>query len=111
MNQVIWGASAALSVVAAVFFLKFWRRTGDGLFAAFAAGFAALAVHWGALGVLNPGSETRHYLYLVRFVAFALIIAGIVNKNRRSTPPASPAPGVAARQPLHPPGSGIPRRK
>jgi hypothetical protein len=107
VNQVFWGASAALSVVAAVFFLKFWRRTGDGLFAAFAAGFAALALHWGALGVVNPGSETRHYLYLVRFAAFGLFIAGIVNKNRRSTPPAPPGPGLAAQAP-RPPG---PHRK
>jgi hypothetical protein len=108
MNQVFWGASAALSLVAAVFFLKFWRHTRDGLFAAFAAGFAALAAHWGVLGVMNPDSETRHYVYLVRFAAFALFIAGIVNKNRRSVPPAAPASGLPAsrRQPLHPPGSG-----
>jgi hypothetical protein len=110
VNQVIWGASAALSVVAAVFFLKFWRRTRDGLFAAFAAGFAALALHWGALGVVNPGSETRHYLYVVRFVAFALFIAGIVDKNRRSAPPAPPAPGLGA-SPPRPPGTAVPRRK
>lgn len=97
MNQVIWGASAALSVVAALFFLKFWRRTRDGLFAAFAAGFSALALHWAALGVMNPGNEARHYVYVVRFVAFALFIAGIVSKNRRSGPPA--------------PGSGLPTRR
>jgi hypothetical protein len=84
MNQMLWGASAALSVVAAVHFFKFWKRTRDSLFLALAAGFATLGLHWAALGVLNPGDETRHYLYVLRFAAFALIIAGVVNKNRSS---------------------------
>lgn len=84
MNQFLWGASASLSVIAAVFFLRFWRRTRDVLFVAFSAGFAMLAWHWLALGVMNPASETRHYLYLIRFVAFALFIAGVVAKNRDS---------------------------
>jgi hypothetical protein len=89
VNQFLWGATAALCGVAAVFFWRFWRRTGDGLFAAFSAGFATFAVHWAALGILNPSSETRHYLYLVRFLAFALIIAGVVSKNRRPGGPPS----------------------
>jgi len=84
VNPFLWGASAALSVVAAAFFLRFWRRTRDALFLAFSAGFAVLAAHWIALGVLNPGSESRHYLYIVRFAAFALFIAGVVAKNRGS---------------------------
>lgn len=84
MNPFLWGASAALSMVAAAFFLRFWRRTRDPLFLAFSAGFAVLSAHWWALGVLNLGSETRHYLYLVRFAAFALFIAGVIAKNRES---------------------------
>jgi peptidoglycan/LPS O-acetylase OafA/YrhL len=83
MNQFIWGAVAALSAVAATFMWKFWRRTDEPLFRAMALGFGILALHWVGLGVLNPTSETRHGLYLVRFAAFALIIAGIVTKNRR----------------------------
>ncbi len=82
MNQMFWGASAALSFVAASFFLRFWRQTRDALFAAFSAGFAILSLHWAALGVLNPGSETQHYFYVARFAAFALFIAGVVAKNR-----------------------------
>jgi hypothetical protein len=84
VNQFLWGATAALCAVAAVFFWRFWRKTREALFAAFSAGFAILAAHWAALGILNPSSETRHYLYVVRFIAFALIIAGVVSKNRRN---------------------------
>lgn len=87
MNSFLWGAGAALALVAASFFLRFWRRTRDSLFLAFSAGFAVLAAHWVALGIVNPHSETRHFLYVVRFVAFALFIAGVVAKNRASRAP------------------------
>jgi hypothetical protein len=82
MNQFLWGVQAALCGVAATFFWSFWKRTDDSLFRAFAAGFAALSVHWIGLGLLNPSVETRHYLYLVRLLAFVLFIAGVVSKNR-----------------------------
>ncbi len=82
MNQFLWGIVAALCLVAAAFFWKFWRRTRETLFVALAAGFGLLAAHWAALGILNPGDETRHYLYIVRFLAFVVMIAGVVAKNR-----------------------------
>jgi len=85
MNQFIWGALAALSAVAAAFFWKFWKRTRDPLFRAMAFGFGILGLHWTGLGLFNPTTETRHGLYLVRFAAFALIIAGVVKKNRPSS--------------------------
>jgi Family of unknown function (DUF5985) len=85
VNQFLWGALAALSAVAGIFFWKFWQRTRDGLFVAFAAGFSLLAFHWAGLGVLNPSSDTRHYLYFVRLAAFALIIGGVVQKNRTAS--------------------------
>ena len=92
MNQFLWGALSALSIVAAVFFFKFWRRTRDRLFAAFAAGFGVLALHWATLGLLNPANEARAYWYLLRFGAFALIIWGVVVKNRSELLPRGPAP-------------------
>jgi hypothetical protein len=82
MIQFLWGIIAALCAVAATFFVKFWRQTRDGLFVGFALGFGTLAVHWGALGLLHPGNETRHYLFFVRLLAFGFIIAGVARKNR-----------------------------
>ena len=95
MNQFLWGALAALSFVAAAFFWKFFLRTRDGLFRAFALGFAILTAHWAALGVLNPSDETRHYLYVLRFLGFVVMIAGVVVKNRSPRRPVSltPYPG------------------
>jgi hypothetical protein len=82
MNQFVWGALAALCIVAATFFWSFWKRTREALFGAFAAGFGLLALHWAGLGLLNPSVETRHYLHVFRLLAFAFFIAGVVAKNR-----------------------------
>ena len=68
-------------LVAALFFLRFWRRTQDGLFAAFAGAFALLAINQ-ALGYLvDLGREEVGWVWLLRIAAFLLIIAAIVGKN------------------------------
>jgi hypothetical protein len=82
MSQLLSGVSAGLALVIGLFFLKYWRATRERLFAAFSAAFVALSVHWTALGLGDPLSETRHYVFLLRLLAFVLIILGIVDKNR-----------------------------
>jgi hypothetical protein len=83
MNIFLWGALTLASSVAGLFFLHFWRTSRDRLFAFFAAAFWVLALNWLALGVTNSTFEHIHYVYGLRLVAFVLIIAGIVDKNRR----------------------------
>jgi hypothetical protein len=83
MATFLSGALSATSVIAAVFFWRFWRLSGDRLFVYFALGFGVLAVHWAAVGLLTPAIETRHELYAIRLAAFLLIITGIVEKNVR----------------------------
>ncbi len=83
MSPFLQGVAAMACWVAGLCFLRFWKTSGDRLFAFFAAAFWVLAAHWIALGVLNPPSETPYYLYLPRLLAFVLIIAGVVDKNRR----------------------------
>jgi hypothetical protein len=70
-------------VVAGLFFLRFWRRTGDGLFLAFAAAFFLLGMGQGLLALANIPVEERSWLYLFRLAAFALILLAIIRKNRR----------------------------
>lgn len=81
-----WGALTMASAVAGLFFLRFWRQTGDRLFVFFALAFFALAVHWFGLAWVNPGIESRHQLYVVRLLAFLVLIAGILDKNARGSP-------------------------
>lgn len=82
MRQLLSGAIAAGAFVAALYFLKFWRRSADRLFAFFGAAFGLLAVNNVALGLTDPESEIRVYLYSIRLAAFVLILVAIVDKNR-----------------------------
>jgi hypothetical protein len=71
------------SLVAALFFLKFWRRTRDPLFLAFAAAFFVEGVNrvgFLFLAVPNEGSSS---IYLVRLLAFLLILGGILYKSAK----------------------------
>lgn len=76
------GGLAMLYAVIALFFLKFRARTGDRLFALFAAAFLLLAVQRLALTVARDWGEGTIWLYGLRVLAFVLIIVAIVDKNR-----------------------------
>ena len=70
-------------LVAGVFFLRFWRRTGDGLFAAFAAAFWLLALNQAVTTLSGVPREELSWVYLLRVAAFTLIIVAVVRKNVR----------------------------
>ena len=82
MREFIWGVLSMQTVVAALFFLRSWRLTSDRLFLFFALAFFAMTLNWIGLSNVDPGLERVHYVYLFRLAAFALIIAGIIDKNR-----------------------------
>jgi hypothetical protein len=68
--------------VIGVFFLRFWRATHDRLFAMFAVAFWVLGGDWLGLALTRMRPESQTPLYLVRLVAFVLIIVAIADKNR-----------------------------
>lgn len=70
------------SVIAGFFFLAY-RRTGDVLFGYFAGAFVMLALERALLAALAAPETDSPYAYVIRIVAFGLIIAGVVEKNRR----------------------------
>ena len=83
LNTFILGAVVMACGVAGLFFLRFWRRTNDRLFAIFAAAFWLLGLNWLLLSFTDPEAETRRVaLYTIRLLAFVLIIVAIVDKNR-----------------------------
>jgi uncharacterized membrane protein len=82
-NHFLSGITVCSCWGAAVFFLRYWRDTGDRLFLLFAVGLFVLSLNWVALEIVQPVAETRHYFYVIRLVAFACIIAAIWDKNRR----------------------------
>jgi hypothetical protein len=76
------GAVALGFFVCGLFFLRFWRRTRDQLFLAFALAFALLGTGQSILALANIPTEERGSIYLIRLTAFALILFAILRKNR-----------------------------
>ena len=75
------GAVTLGYLVAAGFFLRFWRRTSDRLFLAFAAAFALLSLNQALAAFLGAGDELTPYTYVLRVLGFVLILCAIVDKN------------------------------
>ncbi len=69
------------SVLAALYFFKFWRRTRDFLFLAFAIFFVIEGLARLAVLVMATPNEGAPWLYLVRLFAALLILAAILKKN------------------------------
>jgi uncharacterized membrane protein len=82
MNDFISGMAAGLCLVAGLFFLRFWRKTGDRFFGFFAASFWMMALHRVMMMLLRD-SENEHVLvvYLIRLLSFVLILVAIADKN------------------------------
>jgi len=76
------GAITLGFLVAGLFFLRFWRRTQDSLFLAFAIAFALLGIGQAIQVLANIPQEERSYIFLIRLAAFTLILVAIVRKNR-----------------------------
>ena len=84
LHDFLSGAVTMGFAVSSLFFLRFWLRTREGLFGAFAAAFALLGLVQALLTFTNIPVEERSGLYLVRLAAFLLIIVAILGKNRAS---------------------------
>lgn len=80
-DQFLSGAVVMGFAVASLLFLSYWRRTRQSLFLTFAASFLLLAVNYAWLAVTQIPAEERSPLFLVRLLAFILIIVAIVQSN------------------------------
>lgn len=87
VNAFVGGGLAVGYAVAGAFFLQFWRRTRDSLFAIFAGAFALMALHQSLLILLGIPREEASPLYLLRLAAFVLIIYGVLRKNLGGSSP------------------------
>jgi hypothetical protein len=69
-------------LVAGLFFLRFWRETRDRLFGIFAGAFWLLGVQRALLAVVETSPAGTVWVYGLRLLAFVLILAAIIDKNR-----------------------------
>lgn len=79
-ESILSGALAMAYFIAAMFFLKYWTAARDRLFALFASAFSLLALQ--RLALPYAPADLTWLLYVVRLLAFVLIIIAIVDKNR-----------------------------
>lgn len=86
MIEFLSGAVTLGFLVAAVFFLRFWRRTRDRLFFAFAVAFALLALNQALAQWLGAADERVMYTYLLRVLGFVIILGAIIDKNTGKAP-------------------------
>ena len=68
-------------LVGAAFFLRFWRKTGDRLFASFALAFVVLAFARLFVSLVGDEDERTTLAYTLRVVAHLVIVYAIVGKN------------------------------
>jgi hypothetical protein len=81
MNHLLAGAIAMASLIIALFFLRFWRSSRDRFFLYFALSFAIEGLHRVYAVMKDGGGEDSPLHYLIRLLAYGLIIWAILEKN------------------------------
>jgi hypothetical protein len=80
MNNLLTGAITMASLVITLIFLRFWRNTGDRFFLYFALSFLIEGLHR-LYSALNNNAEDSPLHYLIRLLAYGLILWAILEKN------------------------------
>lgn len=81
MTELFTGAITMGSIVIALFFLRFWRDSGDRFFLYFALSFFIEGVHRLYSALHDAGGEDSPLHYLIRLLAYGLILWAILEKN------------------------------
>lgn len=82
LDGFLLGIIVIASLASGLFFLKFWKRTRDSLFLAFGAAFLIEGVNRLGFLLVDKPNEGSPAIYIVRLLAFLLILAAIIRKNR-----------------------------
>ncbi len=67
--------------VAGLVFLRSWKETGERLFLSFGVAFFLLAIERIPLALFHRMKEPGSLVYVLRLVAFLIILRAILNKN------------------------------
>ena len=95
VTQILLGAVIMGDAIAAVFFIRYWRLTGDRFFLFFSASFIAIAVSRVVVDENLPPVGYDPFGYMIRILSYLFIISGILYKNMgaRSNRTVTPATG------------------
>lgn len=83
MNEMLLGGIATASIIAALFFLRFWKSSRDRFFLYFAMSFGIEGINRILLALTAGLREDAPAYYLVRLIAYGLILLAILEKNRQ----------------------------
>lgn len=84
LESFLSGAVCMGFLLIALFFVRFWRDTRDRLFLFFAAAFLLLLTERICRAAFAIQTEWAPAVYVLRLIAFILILIAIVDKNRRA---------------------------
>ena len=85
IENFLLGVICTCSVLAGIFFLKFWRHTRDTLFLAFGIAFLVEGINRAFILDLPDPHQAHPITYVVRLLAALIILVGILHKNYRSS--------------------------
>jgi hypothetical protein len=97
VTDILLGAVIMGDVIAAVFFVRYWKLTGDRFFLFFSASFIAIAVSRVVVDENLPPVGYEPFGYMIRILSYLFIIAGIMYKNigAKSSKAETPRRGTA----------------
>lgn len=81
LENFLLGVFATLCLVAGAYFFKFWRKTRDPLFLAFAASFCIRSLNNAAKMSLSDPNTASTWSVIVGLLASLLIVIAILRKN------------------------------
>ena len=93
LPSLLCGINMATFAASGVFFFKFYRRLNDRFFLYFALACWLLSLERIILfnmpdpfpSVSTPQNEGQSWVYLVRMVAFLIIVVAVIEKNRKES--------------------------
>jgi hypothetical protein len=83
MQAFLSGMTTMGFLVVSLLFVRYWRRTRDGIFVWFSISFALLALTQALPVMIEIPREEHSWVFLLRLLAFALLIFAILRKNAR----------------------------
>lgn len=81
VSYMMLGAISLASIIAGAFFLRFWKNTRDRFFLFFALSFLLEGINRFVLGMQGALNEDYAGYYLIRLLAYGLILVAILDKN------------------------------
>lgn len=85
MTEFLDGVAFAGFLAVAVWFVRAWLGSRDRLLLAFAIAFGIFAVNRLLLAATERADETQTVIYVLRAAGFVVIIAAVLERNRRAT--------------------------